>query len=73
MFHLMKINPSLSLVARTPMKSRVVEVPFQVPVGRFSFGNHRAGGDGTGELRLVGITEGGGWSLQGVGRGNECL
>jgi len=60
MFHLMKINPSLPLVACAPMKSRVLEVPFQVPVGSFSRENQRAGGNGTGEWRWAGITEGAG-------------
>jgi len=39
------INPSIPLVARAPMKPRVLVASFQVPVGRSSLENQRAGGN----------------------------
>ena len=39
MFHPVKIEPSLFLVARASVKPGVLEVPLQVPLGHFPFEN----------------------------------
>lgn len=43
----MKIEPGLFLVARASMKPRVLELPLEVLVGRFSLEKKQAAGDGT--------------------------
>ena len=77
MLYLVKINPKLFLPACAPEKSRVVKVPPEVPVGRFSLENQRAAGDGTGKPRGTCIGRarrgGGGWSFQRVWGGTGCL
>ena len=47
----MKIEPNLFLLALTPVKPGVIEVPLEVPVGCFSIENKRAVGDGAGQPR----------------------
>ena len=63
--YLVKIEPSLFLVARTPMKPRVLEMPLQVPVGRLPLENKQATGNGAGERIWASISGGRGLSLQG--------
>ena len=55
------------------MKPGVLEVPLQVPVGRFSLENQQAAGNGTGERRWTCISEGGGPSFEGIAGGTGCL
>ena len=65
MFYLVKIEPSLFLVTRAPMKPRVLEVPLKVPPGRFSLENKQTAGNGAGGRRWAFISEGRG-SFQGI-------
>ena len=51
MLHLVKIEPNLFLITRASIKSGVLEVPLQVPVGHFSLESQQAARNGTGERR----------------------
>ena len=73
MLHLVKIEPSLFLVARTSMKPGVLEVPLQVSVGHFSLENQQAAGNGAGEWRWTCIGVGGWPSFEGLEGGIGCL
>ena len=73
MLYLVKIKPNRFLLARAPVKPRVLKVPLEIPVGRFSLERQRATRDGTPELGQAFIFGGGrGWGFEVVGGGNGC-
>ena len=49
MLDFVKIEPRFFLVAHAPVKPGVLEVPLEIPVGRFSSENQQAAGNGAGE------------------------
>lgn len=73
MLYLVKVEPNFSLLVRGPVKSGVVEVPLEAPVGSFSLENQWADEGGTGQSlwACIGGCRGR-WSFRRAGGGNWC-
>ena len=72
MLYPVKIEPSLFLLALTPVEPGVIKVSLEVPAGRFSFEGKRTAGDRAGEPRWTCIGRVRGWGIPRSWGGIRC-